>query len=194
MQINKQTRWYASHRCKKLYHHIFLCFVQGISPCETCFKALHLRSIVLIFSVFYVNNWVWLSLNLSLAWRALVQVVRDMLFASLWSTCQFPSPLLHFNKMLQFPFQSFNTCYCLSSLQSLIFQIHPSSLHVSFQHTLNNGVISYRILGRIIRPKRDENGEWKSSTIRNFIVCTDRLIYSGLLNLEDKDGQIMWSE
>ena len=39
-------------------------------------------------------------------------------------------------------------------------------------------VFENRILRRIFGPKRDENGEWRSSTMRNFIVCTVHLIRS----------------
>ena len=40
-------------------------------------------------------------------------------------------------------------------------------------------VIENRILRRIFGSKRHENGEWRGSTMRNFIVCTVHLIYSG---------------
>ena len=43
-------------------------------------------------------------------------------------------------------------------------------------HLLREGfslrVFENRILRRIFGPKRDENGEWKGSKMRNFIVCT----------------------
>jgi len=32
---------------------------------------------------------------------------------------------------------------------------------------------------RILRPKRDESGEWRSSKMRSFIVCTVHLKWLG---------------
>ena len=37
-------------------------------------------------------------------------------------------------------------------------------------------VLENKILRRIFGPKRDENGEWKGFTMRNFIVCIVHLI------------------
>jgi hypothetical protein len=48
------------------------------------------------------------------------------------------------------------------------------SLILREEHRLR--VFENRILRRIFGPKQDENGEWRSSTMRNFIVCTVHLI------------------
>jgi hypothetical protein len=34
-------------------------------------------------------------------------------------------------------------------------------------------------LRRVFGPRRNENGKWRSYTLRNFIVCTVNLIESG---------------
>jgi hypothetical protein len=40
-------------------------------------------------------------------------------------------------------------------------------------------VFENRIMRRIFESKMDENGEWRSFTMRNFIVCTGHIKYSG---------------
>jgi hypothetical protein len=47
-------------------------------------------------------------------------------------------------------------------------------------------VFENRVLRKIFRPKRDEvTGEWRSCTVRNFIVCTHPQISLGLILCSD---------